>query len=331
MPLQKLTLSPASCLLPPSSRPVLVVLRGRRIELPAVPIALDDLVGRLQLLVVLVLRRRAPCRCRRRGPGRASGCRRRALRRRPRRRLPSPRRRRRRSSPGWSRCARASPRAARGGRCAPPTAVAIQVQARRRALDRLLDLAQLPARALEARGAARVAGAGRGAGRPPGRHRIGRPRDRSPGLRRLGERRARGRCRRPWASPACGGAARLLARAGAAQSCAAAASCRPAPWPGGLARRRRAALRDAGRAAFRLVFRRAVDEALGRDPRADARARGLARLFDGVRFCPFVDFRAAPAFFRCAAFLAMVVDPRVRRVSAAARPAGGRRALDRRP
>src|SRR5688500_6107639 len=33
---------------------ILVILRRRRIELPAVPIALDDLVGGLQLLVVLI-------------------------------------------------------------------------------------------------------------------------------------------------------------------------------------------------------------------------------------------------------------------------------------
>ena len=66
----------SSCARQACSVAVLVVVRRRRVELPALAIALGDLVGRLQLLVVLVLRRRAPCRCRPRGPGPASGCRR---------------------------------------------------------------------------------------------------------------------------------------------------------------------------------------------------------------------------------------------------------------
>ncbi len=73
-----------------------IVLGRRRVELPAVAVALGDLVGGLQLLAVLVLHAQAPSRCHRRGPDPGSGCRRPGPRRRSSRRLPSWRRRRRR-------------------------------------------------------------------------------------------------------------------------------------------------------------------------------------------------------------------------------------------
>jgi len=61
-------------------------------------------------------------------------------------------------------------------------------------------------------------------------------------------------------------------------------------------------------AAGRAVFRPALEARLDPAPlRVDARVPLPARLFDGVRFCPFVDFRAVRAVLRRAAFLAMVV------------------------
>jgi hypothetical protein len=61
------------------------------------------------------------------------------------------------------------------------------------------------------------------------------------------------------------------------------------------------------RAGVRRVFaRRRALEAL----RADARPLRPARLFDAVRFCPFVErLRDEPPVFRFAVFLAMVLTP----------------------
>jgi hypothetical protein len=78
-------------------------------------------------------------------------------------------------------------------------------------------------------------------------------------------------------------------------------------------------------AVFRPVLRLAAETRFGPAPlRADARPPAPARLFDGVRFCPFVDFRAGPAVLRLAAFFAMVSDPSSAWNGRA--PAGGRRA-----
>jgi hypothetical protein len=62
-------------------------------------------------------------------------------------------------------------------------------------------------------------------------------------------------------------------------------------------------------AVFLPVFREAADTRLAPAPlRAAARAPAPARLFDGVRFCPFVEpLRVPPALFRFAAFFAMVI------------------------
>ena len=142
----------AACLVPVALlSPCRIVLRRRGVELPAVLVALGDLVGPLELLVVLVLDRRARADVVDAILVRASGCRRPALRRRPRRRPPSPRPRRRPSGPGWFRCAPA----ARGAVVARPVRAADAV----RSMSRLeggpgtvfLDFAQPLPLPLEAR------------------------------------------------------------------------------------------------------------------------------------------------------------------------------------
>ena len=89
-----------------------VVVRRRRVELPAVLVAVADLLLALQLFVVLVLDAERAADVVDDRPGRASGCRLPAPRRPRCRPTPSRRRRRRPSAPGWSRCARGTcPRA----------------------------------------------------------------------------------------------------------------------------------------------------------------------------------------------------------------------------
>ena len=69
------------------------------------------------------------------------------------------------------------------------------IEARWRARDGLIQLAQLTSRAIERREPARAAGAGGRAGRALGRHRIGPAADGSSGLRASAPAPARARCR----------------------------------------------------------------------------------------------------------------------------------------